>query len=106
MGVGYEPSMGSINSSAGKLAVGLRGWARATTDFHAAIVDLGPDAASRATALVAMGFTQADATNMVRLADVINTMAALYYGNAAQPTPYNFDNDLSALWGMQLNPWA
>jgi hypothetical protein len=36
---------------------------------------------------------------MVYLANVINTVAAVYYGTAEQTPPFSFDNALSPLWG-------
>ena len=99
MAVGNVPSVGSINSTAGDLAIDLREWAHRAAIFHTAIGAMGADDTSRATALVALGFAQADATQMVYLANVLNTVAAVYYGTAPQTPAFNFDSALSPLWG-------
>jgi hypothetical protein len=100
MGVGFTPSQATINNQGGALAVALRDLARSISDFHTAIGAMGADDTARATALVGLGFAQADAASMVYLANVLNTVAALYYGTAAQPTPFDFDSALAPLWGM------
>jgi Holliday junction resolvasome RuvABC DNA-binding subunit len=99
MAVGNIPSVGSINGTAGQLAIDLREWAHRAQIFHSAIGAMGADDPSRATALVGLGFAPADATEMVYLANVINTVAAVYYGTAEQTPPFSFDNALSPLWG-------
>jgi hypothetical protein len=100
MAVGNQPNASNINSVMGHIATDLRDWARRANQFHTAIDGMGADDPSRATALVALGFTQADATNLVYLANVLNTVAAIYYGTAAQTPAFNFDSALSPLWGM------
>jgi alkylhydroperoxidase family enzyme len=99
--VGFQLSQQQINQQAGQLATGLRDWARGAGDFHTAIDALGADDTARATALTALGFTSDDATELVYLANVINTVAAVYYGTAAQTPPFSFDSALSPLWGAR-----
>jgi hypothetical protein len=101
MAVGYQPNMAQLNNRAGQLATMLRDWSRAATDFHLAIDSMADNDTDRATALVALGITQDDATNFVYLVNVINTVAAVYYGTAEQTPAFDFDNAFSALWGAQ-----
>jgi hypothetical protein len=49
--------------------------------------------------LQAAGYNTADATTALAAISYLNTMAALYYGSAAQPTAFNFNNQLSQYWG-------
>lgn len=105
MAIGYQTSQAEINSVAGNLAVDMRDLCARIQSFHSKIVSLGDGPDSRAAALVTMGFTDeggtGDAHLMVYLADVLNTLAAIYYGDAAQPTPFDFDSALSSLWGTR-----
>jgi hypothetical protein len=105
MAIGFQTSQSEINSTAGRLAITMRDLCRDITDFHTSIVALGDGTDSRAAKLVTLGFTDAggngDAHLMVYLADVLNTIAAIYYGNAAQTPPFSFDSALSALWGTR-----
>jgi hypothetical protein len=32
----------------------------------------------------------------------LNTMAAIYFGTAAQPSPFNFNNQLSEVWAGRV----
>lgn len=105
MAIGYQTSQVEINNVAGGLAVGLRDLCQQIESFHGKIVSLGDGPDSRAAALVTLGFTDAggngDAHKMVYLADVLNTIAAIYYGQAGQSPPFNFDSALSGLWGTR-----
>jgi hypothetical protein len=102
MPVGYQLAAANINQIAGQLSVRWRDLATQTTRFQAAIVGLGADDTARAAALVNAGFTPADATQMVYLANVMNTLAQIYLGNAGQTPPFDFGNALSVLWGFNV----
>jgi hypothetical protein len=52
-------------------------------------------------ALVAAGFTSGDATTALAAISYLNTVAAVYYGTAAQTPAFNFDQELSQWWGGQ-----
>lgn len=99
MPIGYIPNMQTINQQAGMLAVTMRDLCQKIEGFQASIVAMGSDDGSRASALAALGFSLTDAEHMVYLSNVMNTLAQIYYGNAGQTPPYNFDNAMSALWG-------
>jgi hypothetical protein len=99
MAIGILPYMGAINNTAGNLAIQLRNLCRSMVDFNTAIDSMGADDPSRATALEALGFATDDATNLVYLTHVLNTIAQVYYGNAVQTPAFDFDSALSALWG-------
>lgn len=89
MAVGYQFDQDRANSQLGSLAVQLRDLMVAVTSYHQKVTGLGH------AGQMALGFTDADATDLQLRADYINTVAALYYGTAAQPTPFNFDDALS-----------
>jgi hypothetical protein len=100
MAVGNPVNVNNANYSAGALACRWRDLARDTVNFHNAVDGMAADDPSRATVLVGLGFAQADATNFVYLANVMNTVAQVYYGNATQGAEFNFETALSPLWGM------
>lgn len=102
MPVGYQLNLVNINNTAGQLATVMRNVCRAAGDFHSAIDALGADDTGRQAALVNIGFTTGDAQQMVYLVNVLNTLAAIYYGNAVQTPAFDFDNALSALWGTNV----
>jgi hypothetical protein len=101
MPIGYPVNVGTINNGAGDLACRLRDWAIDVEKFWKPITALGTDDTSRIAALVTLGFSDTDAAAMHHAVDILNTVAQIYYGNAAQPSPYNFDSDLAALWGAR-----
>jgi hypothetical protein len=101
MPLGYPVNVTTINSSAGLLATRLRDWAFETSLLHTPIANLGTDDPTRIAALETLGFSATDAPEILRLVNVLNTVAQIYYGNATQATTYNFDNDLSSLWGVR-----
>jgi hypothetical protein len=42
-----------------------------------------------------------DAQYALNLIAYLNTIAGIYYGTAAQPDAFNFNNELSQIWGGQ-----
>lgn len=101
MPVGFPVNAANINNQAGMLAVQLRDWARNVANLYQPVIALGADDAARRTALTALGYTAGDAQTILYLVEVLNTVAQVYYGNASQTPPFNFDNALSTLWGMR-----
>jgi hypothetical protein len=89
MAVGFQFDQDRANQQLGALAVDLRDLMVRITSYHQKVTGLGH------AGQVALGFTDADATDLQLRADYINTVAALYYGTAAQPSPFNFDDALS-----------
>ncbi len=43
-----------------------------------------------------------DAQLALNMIGYLHTVAAVYYGDAAQPDPYDFNQQLSSLWNGQL----
>jgi hypothetical protein len=99
---GYPINNVTINNSFGKLAGDISQWAFECGKMHAPIANLGGDDEHRIAALMTLGFTDIDdATEALRIANVLWTPAAIYYGQAVQPEPYNYDNEFSKLWGVR-----
>ena len=48
--------------------------------------------------LEGVGFDPSDAATALSMISYLNTMAAVYYGTAAQPTAFDFDQELSQVW--------
>lgn len=95
MSVGNQPTVASINQSLTNTALNLRNICGQITDLQEYISSLGT------TGLQALGFTAADAQNIVTLVGYMNTVAAVYFGTAAQPTASNFNAALTVLWAGQ-----
>ena len=89
MAIGYQFDQSSANNDLGAMCVQLRDLMVRVTSYHQKVTGLGH------AGQVALGFTDADATDLQLRADYINTVAALYYGTAVQPSPFNFDDALS-----------
>lgn len=101
MAVGYQITASSLNNQLGLLAVQLRDLCRDITETHLPIASLGADDPARITALEAAGYSPGDAPSALYLLNVLNTVAAIYYGQATQADLYNFENALSSLWGVR-----
>jgi hypothetical protein len=43
-----------------------------------------------------------DAALALSVISYLNTMAAIYFGTAAQPSPFNFNNQLSEVWAGRV----
>jgi hypothetical protein len=89
MAVGYQFDQDRANQQLGSLAVQLRDLMVAVTSYHQKVTGLGH------AGQMALGFTDADATDLQLRADYIYTIAAVYYGTAGQTPPFNFDDALS-----------
>ena len=97
MAIGNESglSVGSLNSQLGAVAVAYRNACQQIIDLAAIVNVLG------ASGLETLGFTTTDAPNFVTAANYLQTLAQVYYGTAAQPADFNFDNALAAARGGQ-----
>lgn len=93
MAVGPIYNSDQLRWRASQLAARRRTLELDVTEFHAYIARLGTGG------LEAAGFTPDDAAEYLRLADVHGTVADIYFGTAAQPGPYDFDDALTALRG-------
>ena len=89
MAVGYQFDQDRANQLLGQLAVQLRDLMVTISSYHQTVTGLGH------AGQMALGFTDADATLLQLKADQIYTMAAVYYGLAAQTPAFNFDDALS-----------
>jgi len=97
MAIGNIPTSDSLNFQLGQLAVALREWAHDVTVFHTAVTTLGQAGLEG----LSQPFSDDDAAAFIYAANVLNTVAALYYGTAAQPDAFNFDNALASTWGTK-----
>lgn len=102
MAVGNQPTMQTVNNRAGSLAVNMRQIMDQAKDLETQVSALG------VSGLEAIGFSPADAANLVTLVNYMSTVAGCYYGTVQQggtggtgAITFNFDNALSALWGFQ-----
>lgn len=89
MAVGFQFDQDRANNLLGSLSVQLRDLMVAISSYHQRVTGLGH------AGQVALGFTDADATELQLRADYLYTMAAVYYGTAGQTPPFNFDDALS-----------
>jgi hypothetical protein len=92
MAIGFtaNSSVGSLNSQLGVAAIGLRNAAQQALELYALTTSIG------AGGLEAIGFASGDATSFVTAVNYLQTVAAVYYGTAAQTPEFNFDSALAA----------
>jgi len=88
MTIGTQLSPSGINGKATALAMRWQQLATDTLAFANAIAALG---SSGLQGLTPAGFGVSDANAMVAIALQFATVAGVYYGTAAQPTPVNYD---------------
>lgn len=100
MPIGYRIDMAAINASAGAAALKMRKFIAAALDVHDGITKLGADAGAQATALVGMGYTQADAEAMVYEAGAMAEAALILSGQLGKPDPFNYVDLTANLIGI------
>ena len=88
-------TQGGLNGQLGSIAVTLRNACQQAADFFEGVNALGT------SGLEGLGFTSGDATAFLAAANYMQTVAAVYYGTAAQPSDFDFDNALAAARGGQ-----
>lgn len=95
MAIGFQTnnSISQINSDLGDTAVALRDACHKAITLFQGINSLG------VAGLQAIGFSAQDAQDTFNAANHMQTVAALYYGNASQANPFNFDDSLSEARG-------
>lgn len=94
MPIGNQVTAQTVNSMLTSLSTELRN----TMDQ---IRDLSEWANGQGTGLATLegiGFSATDAQTALNMINYLNTVAAVYYGTAAQTPAFNFDNELSQLW--------
>jgi hypothetical protein len=96
MTIGNQASVGSLNSTLSQLALQIRNDMRSVANFFEFLVNSGGTAY-----LESLDFDSTDATNFYNAANYMNTIAAVYFGTATQSSEFDFDNELSQLWGGQ-----
>lgn len=97
MAVGNQASVATVNQELSDIAVAMRNVLQRASNMSRWINGQGGGQAS----LVAMGFSSQDAAAVLTNLSYLNTVSALYFGDAAQPAPFNFNNQLSQLWAGQ-----
>ena len=101
---GYPLSVAAINQRIGQLATQQADLAAAQAKLLAAVAALGADDDARRAALAALATgTLTDpagwAADALYKAQVLNTLAQVYYGHATQPAEFDFSNALSGALG-------
>lgn len=94
MTAGNQPSVASVNSQAGGLAVQLRSLMQQIQNFQAWLAVEG------SAGLVAIGFTAGDAATIISTFGNLNTLAGIYAG-AAPGAAFNYESNSNSLWGGQ-----
>jgi hypothetical protein len=107
MSVGNQLTSDQFNSRLTSLALQLREWAHDVSSLSTNIN--GQD--TGLAVLEAAGFGSSpnaanpgdvsDAALAQNMLSYLNTVASLYYGEATQPSTFNFDQELSQLWAGQ-----
>jgi hypothetical protein len=84
-----------LNGQLGNIAITLRNACQQAASFFEGVNAIG------AGGLEGIGFTTGDATAFLAAANYMQTVAAVYFGTAAQTPAFNFDNALAAARGGQ-----
>lgn len=95
MAIGNQPSAAQLNSILSNYVSQMNKLMAAIAQLQSYVVAEG------AAGLEALDvpFTAPDAASYVQAVNYLNTMAALWYGTAAQATAYNFQNQMNSLVG-------
>lgn len=91
MAIGYGDTLGvsNLNNMLGANAVALQETCLNIDKFWSAVNNLGVEG------LVAKGFSQADAQLFYDTSNYLQTVSRIYFGEAVQRDPYDFDSQLS-----------
>ncbi len=92
MSAGLQPSVTQINQTVGQMAVSLRTLMQQVVDFNDWLAAYGGS-----TALVTLGFTEADAAIIQSTVGNLATLSAIYNGSAA--AAFNYEANTQALFG-------
>lgn len=95
MPVGQQATVQGINNSLTDYALQMRNLMQAISNLNMQIGQLGTQG------LMNVGMGSADAAATVSMAAILNTPAAVYFGQATQATTYDFNNALCPLWAGQ-----
>jgi hypothetical protein len=107
MAVGAATSNGQVNNAITGLAVSLRNLMRQVYNLNLSVNGQGAGLAY----LEGIGYGSAanpanpgsisDAQYALNMIGYLNTVAAVYFGTAAQTPAFNFDSELSQVWAGQ-----
>lgn len=97
MPIGNNVTDGTINNMLTQLSVTLRNSMQQIRDLSEWANGQGTGQAT----LMSVGYGSADAATALNMISYLNTVAEVYYGGAAQPSPFNFDQELSQIWAAQ-----
>ena len=97
MAVGTQVTSSQIDQQITALAVQMRKVMEAVSNLSLNVNGQGNGPAF----LEAAGYSETDAAAAQDAISHLNTVAALYHGTAAQPSAFDFNNQLSEFWGGQ-----
>src|ERR1700722_5304618 len=105
MGVGVQSTSATVNNQLTNISVGIRGLMTQAVNLSTQINGQGTGLA----VLAGIGYSTvpssanpggvSDAQLASNMISYLNTIAGIYYGTAVQPTVFDFDQELSQLWG-------
>lgn len=102
MAVGTPMTSQQVNAQLTQLALQLRSVMEQIDNFSTQISN------AQAAGLEAAGFSPTDAASVLSFMGYMSTVSGVYYGKVQQggtggtgASTFNFDNQLSALWGGQ-----
>lgn len=98
MAIGSRSSSGTVDQQLTDIAVSMRNIMQAAANMSRWINGRG----GGQPLLESMGYSPADAAAALSSISYLNTVAAVYFGTAAQPTSFDFNNQLSSLWAGRV----
>lgn len=97
MAIGSQPTVAGLNNSLTQYATQMRDLMGQVSNFNLEVAALGT-AGLENLGGTGLGFSAADASAFLNMAAILNTPAAIYFGNATQASQYNFNTALSPVW--------
>jgi hypothetical protein len=98
MPVGNQPDAGALNAMLANNASGLRSSCSAIAELWAYVAPLGAEGLT-APPPDGPGMTPAVAADFYDKASRMQAVASVYYGDATQPQPFNYDKELAPVRG-------
>jgi hypothetical protein len=95
--IGNQPTVAGLNNDLTQLATQMRDLMGQVTDFNLRVAALGATGLENLGG-TGLGFSAADASAFLNMAAILNTPAAVYFGNATQASEYNFNSALCPVW--------
>jgi hypothetical protein len=97
MTVGIPLAAATVNAQISNVALAMRGVMEQVSHLSKNVNGQGNGLA----VLEAAGFTAPDAATALAAISYLETVAAVYFGTAAQTPAFSFDQELSQWWGGQ-----